>query len=226
LKTLLIIFILFLSISGIAQVVVKGKITDQNNMELPFTYVAGKKNSKGSVADQYGKYSIKLNSSDTLIFSCVGYELKKIFVDVKDSATQTINVNLIHKVVQLKPVIITGPRTYEEIQEELKKIKPYQYQVHGISSISSPITYLYERFSRFGKSSRKVSELETEDIRRDAMKELLAHYISYDLIKLSASEFDDFISFCNFTDEFIITANEYDLVMAVKTKYKMFAIRR
>ena len=100
-----------------------------------------------------------------------------------------------------------------------------KYSLEGVDAISSPITALYERFSKIEQSKRKVAEWENEDLRRDILKELFRLYIKNDIIDLKDDEFDAFIKYLNLSDTFIQNATQFELVMAIKGKYENFKYR-
>jgi hypothetical protein len=84
---------------------------------------------------------------------------------------------------------------------------------------------LYERFSRFGKSKRLVAELENEDMKRDILKDMFRLFVKHDIINLNDEEFDAFIKYLNFSDEFMQNSTQLELIMAIKGKYETFKYR-
>ena len=67
-----------------------------------------------------------------------------------------------------------------------------------------------------------MSELENEIKRRDLLKELFRKYVNYDIIDLASEDFDQFIDFCNVSDEFMRSTSQYDFIMFIKMKYGMW----
>ena len=128
--------------------------------------------------------------------------------------------------IVLDEVEVYPERELEEIEDDieqlgvkLKEIRP----IRGTAALSSPITALYQRFSRIEQSKRKVAEMETADRRKELLKELLRKYVKHDIINLSEEAFDTFISYLNLSNEFIRQASSYDLIMAIKYQYEEFA---
>jgi hypothetical protein len=77
------------------------------------------------------------------------------------------------------------------------------YMLSGINAVQSPITFLYQQFSRKEQSKRQVAYMENEDRKRELLKELFRLYVDYDIISLSDEQFDDFITYLNVSDEFL-----------------------
>ena len=91
----------------------------------------------------------------------------------------------------------------------------------GINAVESPITFLYQSFSRRERSKREARELRNERNRRDLLKELFRKYVSGNIIHLNNDEFDDFIDFCTISDDFMKRTSQYDFIMYVKKKFEL-----
>ncbi|REE81831.1 iron complex outermembrane receptor protein [Lutibacter oceani] len=84
---------------------VSGTVTDSDNQPLPGVSVTIEGTSRGTTTDFDGKYTIKVESSENLIFSYVGFNDKKLQMD----GTQTFNVMMVSG-VSLKEVVVVGSR--------------------------------------------------------------------------------------------------------------------
>ncbi len=128
---------------------------------------------------------------------------------------------------QLDEVVIRPLKTLNQIKEERAELAMRDTRmVSGISAFESPITALYQAFSRKEKNKRWIAEQEYKDDQSRIVKELLALYIAYDIIDLDENEFDSFISFLNINENFLKTASEMELVLFVKDKYEHFLMLR
>ncbi|MCC6691095.1 MAG: hypothetical protein IT235_06135 [Bacteroidia bacterium] len=173
-----------------------------------------------------GNFSVSIKKNDTLMFAYSGYKTKKICF--KDSAQQKeylLAVKLDPLSYQLKEISIYPVKKLSEVQREIEQMesrKKHVVQLQGVDAIQSPITALYERFSKMEQSKRKVAELENEDMKRSVLKDLFRIYIKYDIIDLSDEQFDDFITFCDLPDSYILNATQYELVESIKYRYNKF----
>ncbi|AMC10016.1 TonB-dependent receptor [Lutibacter profundi] len=84
---------------------VTGTVTDSNSQPLPGVTVTIEGTSRGTTTDFDGKFSIKVESSENLIFSYVGFNEKKLQMD----GTRTFNVVLVSG-VSLNEVVVVGSR--------------------------------------------------------------------------------------------------------------------
>ncbi|OFY85536.1 MAG: hypothetical protein A3F72_10210 [Bacteroidetes bacterium RIFCSPLOWO2_12_FULL_35_15] len=210
-------------------ITISGQAYDkESKLPLPKLMVINKRTNNGIFADAEGKFLISAKQTDTILFSAIGFKLKKICL--KDSslkATYNLYIPLEKLYFYLKEVSVFAPRTLKEIDKDIYNLdstKSYR-RYTDINAIESPITYLYERFSKFGKSKQKVAEWENEDLKRDILKDLFRLYIKHDIIDLNEEEFDAFIRYCNLSEEFIKNASQLELVMAIKGKFETFKDR-
>ena len=84
---------------------VTGTVTDADNQPLPGVSVTIEGTSRGTSTDFDGKYTIKVESSENLIFSYVGFNDKKLQMD----GTKTFDVILVSG-VSLDEVVVVGSR--------------------------------------------------------------------------------------------------------------------
>jgi hypothetical protein len=208
-------------------VTISGRAYDQENINLPLPklMVINKRTNNGVFADAEGKFSINAFQSDTLIFSAIGFNTKKVCL--RDSVIKKeyyIEVALQKLQYTLKEISVFGTRTLSDIDKDIAKLDSTRRTRYfsEINGLESPITYLYERFSKFGKSKQKVAEWENEDLKREILKDLFRLYIKNEIIDLSEEEFDAFIMYCNLSEEFIKNASQFELVMAIKGKFHAF----
>jgi len=223
------LFISCTSLYAQETITVEGIVYDNDTkLALPQLMVINAKTGLGMFADAEGKFSVKISKTDTLAFSCVGYHLKK--VSLNDSAAKqkyylTIQMNKLQ--YTLKEISVFANRSLNEIDKDIAKLDSTSAYASfkDVNGLESPITYLYMRFSKFGKSKTLVAELENEDLKKQILKDLFRLYIKYEIIELNEEEFDAFIKYCNLSEEFIKTASQFELVTAIKAKYESFRLR-
>ncbi len=219
-----------LSTSTFSQtIIVIGKSYDKEdrNLPLPKLMIINKRTNNGTFSDSEGKFTLSILKSDTLLFSAIGFRIKKVcFRDSLPKKQYYLEVALQKLQYDLKEVSVFADRSLNEIQKDIDRLGiKNRYSVHGVDAISSPITALYERFSKFGKAKRKVAQWEDEDLKRDILKDLFRQYIKYDVIDLSEDDFDDFINYLHLSDEFIQNTTQFELVTAIKGRYESFKYR-
>jgi tyrosyl-tRNA synthetase len=124
---------------------------------------------------------------------------------------------------EIQEVVVKPLKTLDQIREEREDLALRETRmVTGIEVLQSPITALYQAFSRREINKRWIAEQEFKDDQRKVVKELLRLYVAYDIIDLSEEEFDDFILFLNVNETFLRTASEMELITFVQDKYFHF----
>ncbi len=210
-------------------IVIKGKAFDKDDAKLPLPklMIINKRTNNGTFADTEGRFSIEAKQTDTILFSSIGFIIKKICL--KDSiAKKQYEIEMPMQKLQytLKEISVFATRDLSEIQKDINSLGVKKdYSVEGLNGLASPITFLYERFSKRARSIEKVAELENEDMKRDILKDLFRLYVKNEIIDLSDEDFDAFIKYLNFSDEFIQSASQFELTMAIKGKYESFKYR-
>jgi len=212
--------------SQTGDITVKGNAVNSKGLGgLYQVIVINQRTSAGMLAETNGSFTITCLKTDTILVSASGFGVKKIcFRDsspAKKDFTIKVKLDSIH--YSLAEVTVYPHKSLREVNEDRSTLgeKP-NTDTYKETDIMSPITYLYERFSRIEQSKRKVAELEDEEKRRQVLKDLFHIYIQHDIINLSDDQFEKFIDYCDFTDDFIKNSTDYDLVMAIKYKYNQF----
>ena len=173
-----------------------------------------------------GSFSIDINKNDTLVIAVIGYEfVKYCFRDSVKKDRYDILVRLKRKVMQLPEVRSIAPRDLEAIEKDIQKLgyNKRDYEISGIDALQSPITFLYEEFSRYERLRRHNAQIVNNEKRRNLLKELLSRYVADEIINLSNDEFEHFIDFCNVEETFLKTSTQYDFMVYIKRKFELFA---
>jgi hypothetical protein len=228
LRPIILLFFIFCASSMVAQpATISGRAFDRDNPNLPLPkmMVINKRTGQGVFADAESKFSISATQADTLLFSIIGYNTKKVCL--KDSVLRKhyyIEIEMHKLQYTLKEVSVFAPRSLNDIDKDIARLDSTRRARYytDVNAFSSPITYLYERFSKFGKSKQQVAEWENEDLKKDILKDLFRLYVRHEIIDLSEEEFEAFISYCNLSEEFIKNASQFELVMAIKGKFESF----
>ncbi|MBK8497370.1 MAG: hypothetical protein IPL52_00800 [Flavobacteriales bacterium] len=188
--------------------------------------IVNKRSRSGIFGNADGTFTVQAFRTDTLLIGSVGHRTAMItMADSMPKDSYTVLVRLQPLSVQLAEVEIISPRTLAEIQKDIEKLgyREADYRISQVDALQSPITFLYQEFSRRERSKRLVAQMRNEDRKRELLKELLQEYVAYDIINLSDEAFDDFVDFCAVPDEVIKGLTQYDFLVWVKKKYELYA---
>ena len=202
---------------------VKGSIVESKSGTALFSTYVIRQDIGGVFADYNGEFEISLNKSDTIIISCLGYAGQKFcFVDSVGEEFQ-LDVKLKERAAQLAEHTVFPKRKLSKIHDDLEDVKQEDLKMPKLMDYAaSPISALYNRFSKIQQSKRLVAELEYNDKKEALLYELFRVYVDADIINLSEDEFEKFIAFCNVSDYFLRSASEYQLIAYFQNRYREY----
>jgi hypothetical protein len=220
-------FIYFLSFVGFAQcerILLKGKVVDSLQPRSFYNLmVFNKTTGKGVFGRPDGNFSAYVSKGDRIILSIKNYPKYEVIVEPDSNCQFLVHQEIERLPQELEEVIVRPLKTLNQIKEERAELAMRDTRiVSGLSAFESPITALYQAFSKKERNKRWIAEQEFKDDKARIVKELLALYVAYDIIELDSDRFDSFISFLNINEDFLKTASEMELVLFVKDKYEHF----
>lgn len=188
-------------------------------------FIVNQRLQQGSFGSPNGSFKIKMRKTDKITIGSYGYH--NVTISIEDSVYQEsyyVEVRLSPLSYELNTVTVFGERELERIYKDIDDLgyNRKDYQTTGVNAVSSPITALYEAFSRRAQKEREAIRLINESKRRDILKELLAKYVNHDIIDLENDEFDAFLDFCAVTDQQLKSMSQLDFVMYIKQRYEVY----
>ncbi len=226
----LFLFVQLLTMNAFSQscdkVLFTGRVVDTLRPQSFYNLMLiNKRTGQGVFGQPNGSYSIYVSQGDTVVLSVKDY-IPQVVVVLADSNCQCKRKLVIEpRPKEIREIIVKPLKSLEEIREEREALAMRETRmVTGIEVLKSPITALYQAFSRKEQNKRWIAEQQYKDDQRKVVKELLRLYISYDIINLSEEDFDDFIAFLNVSDSFLKTATEMELITFIKDKFEHFQL--
>lgn len=208
------------------KVIIRGFVKEERGIGFESVYIYNTRTKSGVLAEPDGTFMIDIEKLDTLKIVSPGYKSTKITVaDSTEKPVYFVRILLEQLVVQLEGVMIQTPRDLSDIQEDIDQLgsHSYDYSTKKVGkAITSPVSALYERFSKDAKERKELAKLENEALNRKVVKDLLNYYNQEGIINLSQQEYDFFINFCDLTDQFLSYASQYEIAVKIKSCYKNF----
>ena len=162
--------------------VVSGSVSGEGGRWIPSSMVVNRRSSAGEFIGQDMEFLVRVKPGDTLVFGSVGYHsLEKVI-----HSPSRLDVNLRVLQVDVGTAEVIAPRTLQEIVRDIQALgyNEEDFRLSGVNAMQSPITFLYEAFSRQAISKRQVEQLENDDRRRALLQELFTKYVDYDIVDL------------------------------------------
>jgi hypothetical protein len=229
LKILFISFLLFsfsfvYAQSKCDQVLLTGRVEDSLNPQSFYNLmIVNRTRGNGVFGQPNGHFSVYMNDRDSISISVKGYPMIGFRIHADENCQFKYHKFIELKATEIKEVVIKPLKTLNQIKEERQELSMRETrQVTGIEKLQSPITALYQTFSKREKNKKWIAEQEFKDNERKVVQELLRLYVAYDIINLTEDEFDDFIIFLNINETFLKTATEMELITFVQDKFEHF----
>jgi hypothetical protein len=222
--------ILFLGIStsyaqSCDQVYIHGRVVDTMQSQNAFynMMVINTSTGRGVFGSPNGSFSNYCRANDSITISVKGYYTMGFRVKPDADCQMNFSGILEPEYKTLAKVVIKPLKSLQQIKEEREALAMRETKtVTGVNVLESPITALYEAFSKKEKAKRWLAEQKYKDSQREVLKDLLRLYNLYDIVKLPEDEFDQFIDFLNVDANFLKTASEIELVTFIKDKFEHY----
>ena len=206
------------------QVFISGKVLDTMRQQNFFNLmVINKTTGRGVFGQPNGHFSVYARPGDRIALSTKGYPVYEFIAKPDEDCQCKVEAFVERLPQEVQEVIVRPLKTLEQIKEEREALALRETRtVTGVNVLQSPITALYQAFSKKEQNKRWIAEQQYKDDQRKIVQELLRLYVAFDIIELSESEFDEFITFLNLDEQFIKTASEMELILFIKDKYEHY----
>lgn len=220
-------------------------INDLTMLPMPEVSIININKVKGTTSNQSGYFELIAEVNDTLHISTLGYKSIKVRVTNDWFKTKSTKIRMTEKAYALEEVVInqynlTG---YLEIDYKIIPIKEnYRYSINGLSSGYEAGEYSPNAFSRvmgsifnpadmlynfFGKKPTELKRLK-EMKKDDNVKNLLASKFDREtlgaLLGVTSNEISEILERCNYSESFIKTANDLQIMDAINDCYEEYKI--
>ncbi len=227
-------------------IVVSGLVLDvENDSALLFANIYNPRTMRGTISDKNGYFRYYALPGDTLWFSSMGYYPLHFAVNGEPGSKIRDTFYLKARVYKIHDVEILALTRYEKLRNDVKNMKIprdienarnnfpivnhnvnafYERNNENFGLVFSPISALYDAFSKEGRERRKLAELQ----RQDAIKAEIEPHFNEEMIKritgLDDELAEEFIGFCNFSEEFLLNAPDYYIIEIILEQYEEFCV--
>ncbi|MFV5689279.1 carboxypeptidase-like regulatory domain-containing protein [Flavobacterium sp. GSP11] len=250
-KYFVVFFFLVLSATAFAQVIehsqrVNGIIIN-NNSKLPLSNVniININKVRGATTDSRGYFEIDVQPNDTLHFTILGFQSLRVRVTNDWIKNKSTKIQLTEKAIALEEVVIrpfnlTG---YLEVDSKLIPTKEnYRYSISGLTqgyeageyspnafgrvlgSIFNPADMLYNFFGKNPKELKKLKEMKKDDTVRNLLESKFDRETISVLLGVDKNELAEILQRCNYSEAFIQTANDLQIMDAISGCYEEYKI--
>jgi hypothetical protein len=224
--------------------VIKGTVIDNSNgLDIPFANIFNESEKTWVHAQENGAFSIWADKGDTLVVSAIGYFSELIYLTDTLSKDSLI-IKLESRTYEIGEAIIKVPKKYSLFKQDVLNLELPKTKLDSVSEALTKTSKQvvkkaeYDRmvdevFNReegtlfvLGASIRSRNEKDKRKIKKNRSKEVEQNiiYLKYnrEIVKkytnLDENKILLFMQFCNFSNEFILESNEYEIAEAIYLK--------
>lgn len=244
---LLFLIVLILSSSTIfSQNLVATVENSSDNKPITSVHVINLTQVVGVITDKQGKFEIPAKLNDTLYLSYLGFKSIKVRVTndllkFENSKIQLTELAYALEEVIVKPYELTG---YLEIDAKNVPVsQSFRYSIPGlpsrgyeggsrnsgafskvINSIFNPVDFLYNLFGKNPRQLKKLKQMKEDYRIRELLSSKFDRETLVELLQIQRVDIDEILRNCNFSDSFIETANDLQILDAISGCYEEFKV--
>ena len=250
-KYFVVFFFIFLSNTLFSQEkeiiqTISGNILNDNSLKpIAYANIININKVKGTTSNEKGYFEIFASLNDTLHISILGYKSIRLKVTNDWIKNKTTEIKLTEKAYALEEVIIrpyflTG---YLEIDAKLIPSREnYRYSISGLEqgyeggeyspnafgrvlgSIFNPADMLYNFFGKKPKELKRLKEMKKDDTVRNLLESKFDRETIAVLLGIDKKEIADILARCNYSELFVKTANDLQILDAISGCYEEYKI--
>lgn len=244
-------FTLFLMLFAIAfsfaQDRVKGKILiSGSDKPLESVNIVNLNEVIGTTSNSEGVFEISAKANDTLHLSYLGYKSLKVKVTndwIKFGTTATIEMTEL--ALALEEVVVNQIRLTGYLELDIKQVPINQnvrYSISGLPStgyegsrspstvtkvlgaIFNPADFLHKLFGKQPNQMRKLRKMKEDDEIRNLLSSRFDREMLLALLQVDKVDLDLLIAECNYSKDFIRTANDLQVLDAISECYEEYKV--
>jgi hypothetical protein len=220
-------------------------VNAQTDRPLESVHVVNLNQVVGTITDQNGEFSIRAAVNDTLYFSYLGFKSQKIRVTNDMFRFENTQIALTELAYALEEVIVRPYQLTGYLEIDVKNLPintGYQYSISGLpvsyeggsktpgavtkvlGAIMNPADLLRNLFGRQPNQMRKLRKIKEDDRIRDLLASKFDRETLMELLQLEKVDIEDILTNCNYSDSFIKTANDLQILDALSSCYEEFKV--
>ncbi len=202
----------------------------------------------GSISNNNGEFIIPTSANDTIYISYLGFQSIKLKITNDLLKGHELVIELHEKRELMTEVVVKSHKLIGVLEIDAKNVPkdkyarihisglPQTYEVgtrrprtftSPIDALFHPIDFVYNMFGKKPKQLKKLKKLRSEDNLRKMLEKKFNRELMMEYLDLDAQELTNLLNECNYSDYFIRTASDLQLIEAVLLCYENYkAIKR
>lgn len=198
---------------------------------------------KGTITNNDGSFAIPTKVNDTIFLSHLGFQSVKIKITNDLLKGNELEISLFEKAESLAVVNVKSTDLIGVLEIDAKNVPQDKYariHINGLpqtyevgkpskrsyssvtGAIFNPIDFLHEKFGKNPKELKKLKQMKEDDELRDMLDQKVDRELMLQYMDLSKEEFDELLNNCNYSDYFIQTASDIQVIEAFLECYESY----
>lgn len=199
----------------------------------------------GTITAKDGSFTIKATVNDTLYFSYLGFKSQKIRITNDMFKFKNTKIALTELAYALEEVIVRPYQLTGYLEIDVRHLPintAYQYSISGLSksyeagsknpsavtrvlgAILNPADLLRNLFGKKPNQMRKLRQMKEDDEIRNLLAAKFDRETLTELLQIEKMDIDDILSNCNYSNTFITTANDLQILDAISSCYEEYKV--
>ncbi|MFJ1428039.1 carboxypeptidase-like regulatory domain-containing protein [Capnocytophaga canimorsus] len=198
----------------------------------------------GVVTDEKGDFTIRAQVNDTLYLSFLGYKSLKVKITNDMLKFPGTKIGMTELAYALEEVIISPHKLTGYLDIDAKYIpidESVRYSVSGLelgyegrpkattigrvfNAIFNPADFLYRTFGAKGREMRKLEKIRKDNELSDMLASRYDRETLIELLQIDRNELEEMIRSCNYSNDFIMTANDLQILEAISNCYEEYRV--
>ncbi|TYA56020.1 carboxypeptidase-like regulatory domain-containing protein [Formosa maritima] len=200
---------------------------------------------KGTITNARGEFEIKAKATDTLHFSYLGFKSIKVRVTNDWIKFGSSTIQLTELAFALEEVVINEFKLTGFLEVDIKQVPintNYRYNISGLQTgyeaggsstnavtrvlgaVFNPADFLYSMFGKQPNEMRKLKQMKQDDEIRTLLANRFDREMLTALLQVDRADLDEIIRQCNYSKNFIQTANDLQILDAISECYEEYKV--
>lgn len=222
----------------------KGQIVNGfDKKPLAGAHVFNMNSIRGSVTNNDGTFSIPTKVNDTIFLSYIGFQSVKIKITNDLMKGNELEISLYEQSEKLAEVNVKSTTLVGVLEIDAKNVPtdkftrihinglPQTYEVgtprkktysSPVDAVFHPIDFVYNLFGKNPKQLKKLKKMKDQNEIREMLNDKVDRELMLEYLELSRAEFDELLDNCNYSNYFIQTASDVQVLEAFLECYESY----
>ncbi|WP_298904288.1 carboxypeptidase-like regulatory domain-containing protein [uncultured Psychroserpens sp.] len=200
----------------------------------------------GTSTDDSGNFEIKAQLNDTLHLSYLGYKSIKVRVTNDWLKFGETKIGMTELALALEEVVVNQLKLTGYLEIDVKQVpikSNYRYSISGLSNkgyeagnnrpnavskvlgaIFNPADFLHNMFGKKPRELRRLKKMKKDDEIRNLLASRFDREMLMVLLQVDRFDLDEIVNQCNYSKDFIQSANDLQILDAISECYEEYKI--